>query len=95
MIAKGYSHLYESGSFMVVKNHSHYVGVIAKKLCKKQCIFSCTKFLTSPRRLRAKYTPRTNLRFMLSVFRDCIELSHAGVTYTNAAAFAYAGYGSE
>ena len=30
--------------------------------------------LLSPRRLRAKYTHRTNLRFMLCVFRDCIEL---------------------
>lgn len=28
----------------------------------------------SPRRLRAKYTLRTNLRFVLWVFRDCIEL---------------------
>ena len=25
----------------------------------------------SPRRLRAKYTPRTNLRFVLWVFRPC------------------------
>ena len=49
----------------------------------------------SPRRLRAKYTPRTNLRFMLSVFRPCREQSHAGVTYTNAAAFEYAGYGND
>ena len=49
----------------------------------------------SPRRLRAKYTPRTNLRFMLSVFRPCREQSHAGVTYTNAVAFGYAGYGNE
>ena len=74
MIAQDYSHLYKSGSFMVVKNHSHYVSVIAKKLCKKQCIFSCTKCLTSPRRLRAKYTIRTNLRFVLWVFRPCREL---------------------
>lgn len=29
----------------------------------------------SPRRLRAKYTHRTNLRFILCVFRDCIEPS--------------------
>ena len=49
----------------------------------------------SPRRLRAKYTPRTNLRFMLSVFRHCMEQSHAGVTYTNAVAFGYAGYGNK
>ena len=27
-------------------------------------------FLTSPRRLRAKYTHRTKLRFVLCVFRD-------------------------
>ena len=45
--------------------------------------------------MRAKYTPRTNLRFMLSVFRPCREQSHASVTYTNAAAFGYAGYGNE
>ena len=49
----------------------------------------------SPRRLRAKYTPRTNLRFMLSVFRPCREQSHAGVAYTNAVAFGYAGYGNK
>ena len=49
----------------------------------------------SPRRLRAKYTPRTNLRFMLSVFRPCREQSHAGVTYTNAVAFGYTGYGNK
>ena len=49
----------------------------------------------SPRRLRAKYTPRTNLRLMLSVFRPCREQSHAGVTYTNAVAFGYAGYGNK
>ena len=49
----------------------------------------------SPRRLSAKYTPRTNLRFMLSVFRPCREQSHAGVTYTNAVAFGYAGYGNK
>ena len=49
----------------------------------------------SPRRLRAKYTPRTNLRFMLSVFRPCREQSHAGVTYTTAVAFGYAGYGNK
>ena len=49
----------------------------------------------SPRSLRAKYTPRTNLRFMLSVFRPCREQSHAGVTYTNAVAFGYAGYGNK
>ena len=49
----------------------------------------------SPRRLRVKYTHRTNLRFMLSVFRPCREQSHAGVTYTNAVAFGYAGYGNK
>ena len=49
----------------------------------------------SPRRLRAKDTHRTNLRFMLSVFRPCREQSHAGVTYTNAVAFGYAGYGNK
>ena len=38
---------------------------------------------------------RTNLRFMLSVFRPCREQSHAGVTYTNAVAFGYAGYGNK
>ena len=32
-------------------------------------------FLSSPRRLRAKYTHRTKLRFVLCVFRDCIELN--------------------
>ena len=31
-------------------------------------------FLASPRRLRAKYTLRTNLRFVLWVFRPCREL---------------------
>ena len=41
----------------------------------------------SPRRLRAKYTLRTNLRFVLWVFRPCREQSHASVTYTNAVAF--------
>ena len=51
--------------------------------------------LSRPRRLRAKYTPRTNLRFMLSVFRPCREQSHAGMTYTNAVAFGYAGYGNK
>ena len=45
--------------------------------------------------MRAKYTPRTNLRFMLSVFRPCREQSHAGMTYTNAVAFGYAGYGNK
>lgn len=30
--------------------------------------------MQSPRRLRAKYTHRTKLRFVLCVFRDCIEL---------------------
>ncbi len=31
-------------------------------------------FISSPRRLRAKYTHRTKLRFVLCVFRNCIEL---------------------
>ena len=35
------------------------------------------------------------MRFMLSVFRPCREQSHAGVTYTNAVAFGYAGYGNK
>ena len=34
--------------------------------------------LTSPRRLRAKYTHRTNLRFVLCVFRPCRELPPTG-----------------
>ena len=45
--------------------------------------------------MRAKYTPRTNLRFMLCVFRPCREQSHASVTYTNAVAFGYARYCNE
>ena len=32
---------------------------------------------------------------MLSVFRPCREQSHAGVTYTNAVAFGYVGYGNK
>ena len=32
-------------------------------------------FHISPRRLRAKYTHPTKLRFVLCVFRDCIELN--------------------
>ena len=32
---------------------------------------------------------------MLSVFRPCREQSHASVTYTNAVAFGYAGYGNK
>ena len=35
--------------------------------------FSFRKVTQSPRRLRAKYTPRTNLRFVLRVFRPCGE----------------------
>ena len=35
-------------------------------------------FYTSPRRLRAKYTHRTNLRFVLCVFRPCRELPPTG-----------------
>ena len=37
--------------------------------------FSFRKITLSPRRLRAKYTPRTNLRFVLWVFRPCRGLS--------------------
>ena len=67
-------------------------------ICNNQLLEWKDKKITryqSPRRLRAKYTPRTNLRFMLSVFRPCREQSHAGVTYTNAVAFGYAGYGNK
>ena len=35
--------------------------------------FSFRKVTLSPRRLRAKYTPRTNRRFVLRVFRPCGE----------------------
>lgn len=35
-------------------------------------------FYTSPRRLRAKYTHRTNLRFVLCVFRPCRKLPPTG-----------------
>lgn len=62
---------------------------------KSQVVVDVRSISQSPRRLRAKYTPRTNLRFMLSVFRPCREQSHAGVTYTNAVAFGYAGYGNK
>ena len=67
-------------------------------ICNNQLLEWMDRKITryqSPRRLRAKYTPRTNLRFMLSVFRPCREQSHAGVTYTNAVAFGYAGYGNK
>ena len=49
----------------------------AMYLCKGMWLFLFAlriDFLTSPRRLRAKYTHRTKLRFVLCVFRDCIEL---------------------
>lgn len=62
---------------------------------ESQVVVDVRSISQSPRRLRAKYTPRTNLRFMLSVFRPCREQSHAGVTYTNAVAFGYAGYGNK
>ena len=39
----------------------------------KRCTKSGITVLQSPRRLRAKYTPRTNLRFVLWVFRPCGE----------------------
>lgn len=51
--------------------------------------------ISKPSALRAKYTPRTNLWFMLNVFRPCRGQSHAGVTYTNAVAFGYAGYSNK
>ena len=38
--------------------------------------FSFRKVTLSPRRLRAKYTPRTNLRFVLRVFRPCRGLPY-------------------
>ncbi len=40
------------------------------------------KVTLSPRRLRAKYTPRTNLRFVLRVFRPC-----RGLPYQTPAAY--------
>ena len=49
----------------------------AMHLCEGMWLFLFAlriDFLTSPRRLRAKYTHRTKLRFVLCVFRDCIEL---------------------
>ncbi len=39
----------------------------------KRCTKSGITVLQSPRRLIAKYTPRTNLRFVLWVFRPCWE----------------------
>ena len=44
--------------------------------------FSFRKVTLSPRRLRAKYTPRTNLRFVLRVFRPC-----RGLPYQTPAAY--------
>src|SRR5699024_6505852 len=38
--------------------------------------FSFRKVTLSPRRLRAKYTPRTNLRSVLRVFRPCRGLPY-------------------
>ena len=40
------------------------------------CPQSGMTVLSSPRRLRAKYTPRTNLRFVLRVFRPCRGLPY-------------------
>ena len=51
--------------------------------------------ISKPSAFEREIPPRTNLRFMLSVFRPCREQSHAGVTYTNAVAFGYAGYGNK
>ena len=51
--------------------------------------------ISKPSAFESEIPPRTNLRFMLSVFRPCREQSHAGVTYTNAVAFGYAGYGNK
>ena len=50
-------------------------------------------FLSSPRRLRAKYTHRTKLRFVLCVFRPCRGQIYAGVNYKCYRIYAYAGYG--
>ena len=44
----------------------------------------CFQPVISPRRLRAKYTPRTNLRFVLSVFRPCGELPYRRLQETPA-----------
>ena len=51
------------------------------------------EFLSSPRRLRAKYTHRTKLRFVLCVFRPCRGQIYAGVNYKCYRIYAYAGYG--
>ena len=52
------------------------------------------EFLSSPRRLRAKYTHRTKLRFVLCVFRPCRGQIYAGVNYKCYRIYAYAGYGN-
>ena len=45
----------------------------------------CFRPVICPRRLRAKYTPRTNLRFVLSVFRPCGEPPYRRLQETPAA----------
>ena len=44
-----------------------------KTIIRRDTLKSGITVLQSPRRLRAKYTPRTNLRFVLWVFRPCGE----------------------
>ena len=51
------------------------------------------EFLSSPRRLRAKYTHRTKLRFMLCVFRPCRGQIYASVNYKCCRIYGCAGYG--
>lgn len=50
---------------------------------------------TSPRRMRAKYTHRTNLRFVLCVFRPCRGQIYASVNYKCCRIYAYAGHGKK
>ena len=50
-------------------------------------------FLSSPRRLRAKYTHRTKLRFMLWVFRPYRGQIYASVNYKCCRIYGGAGYG--
>ena len=45
---------------------------------KSQVVVDVRSISQSPRRLRAKYTHRTNLRFVLCVFRPCRELPPTG-----------------
>ena len=53
------------------------------------------EFLSSPRRLRAKYTHRTNRRFVLCVFRPCRGQIYASVNYKCCRIYGCAGYGNE